>query len=193
MTRALLISACLAIALSAHGGPLATMCTNVQELQNTSDGTVFSNECVRKRQVLVATTTSNSTTTFADVTGLTWSAAATTGYNFYCSIIYQSTVATTGIGLTVATTSGASGDILVAYQGTANGAAPAGNMPRYTHEVALNAGTPTTSVPAADTNFQADISGTLTTVLATTASIRLKSEVDTSAVSVRTGSWCIVY
>lgn len=192
MNRLALVVLLLSTAAAAQD-VLTSMCTNSQELQNSSNGTTLANGCIARRRVLVAASdTASTSTSFANVTDLTWTATATTTYTFYCRLIFTSSALTTGIAYAINGPTSSLVDVTAGYQFTANGAAPSASLMQWTHNVAFDTGTPITDSAATGTNFAAILRGTVTTTDAGTLAIRVASEVGGSSVSSKAGSWCLI-
>lgn len=146
--------------------------------------------------VLADADTNNATTAYANIIGLSWSAAANTRYEFQCYLMYQSTATTTGVMFAVNGPSGATVDYRLEIQTAANpgaGAMSTVTQP-WTHGVTLDEATAATAgVAATGTNYYAVLVGTLRTgETSGTMAIRHKSETATTT-TVKAGSWCVYY
>lgn len=128
---------------------------------------------------------SKTTTTYTDVTGLTFAVAANKDYEIKCSIIYRSALTTTGIGIAL---NGPASPTLVAGQFTSNSTATAFNGRSFN---AYNGTGKTTGVQVANTDtyglFNAYFRNGAT---AGTLALRYASEIGGSSVTIRTGSYC---
>lgn len=128
---------------------------------------------------------SNNTTAYTDVTGLSWSVSASTNYEYSCSVIVDTAATTTGAQF------GINGPASpTALTSTFNVASSATAVQMYSH-TAYNSATsvPTASQGAVRTiyEFNGDFkNGTNAGTLA----MRYRSEIASSAVNVRTGSYC---
>jgi hypothetical protein len=137
-----------------------------------------------RTQLLVTSTVSNSTTTFADVTGLVVNVATATRYAFDCVLSYTSALAGTAI--------------LVSING------PAATNIRYSVETATTATANFYSVQSAyDTALNPAtsgaalalpifIKGTFITTAAGVFAVRFRSEIAGNAVSLLNGSYCFM-
>jgi hypothetical protein len=127
----------------------------------------------------------NSTTTYADVTDLGFSVAASTNYEVVCSVVYQTAATTTGIGLAL---NGPASPGLAAGQFVTNTAATTTGSMTFN---AYNGGTATTGVQTASSNtygtFRAYFRNGTT---AGTLQLRFKSEVAASNAIVKANSYC---
>ena len=134
--------------------------------------------------VRVTANVANSTTTFADVTGLTMAVAATTNYSFSCELSYTSAATTTALQLSI---NGPASPTAMRYSVFTNTTATAKHSASQSaYDTVTNPGTSlgATAVPVR-------IVGTLENGSnAGTLAIRLRSEVATSAVTVLRGSFC---
>lgn len=151
--------------------------------------------CISDRLDLrTAADVTNSTTTGADVTGLTWSVAANTDYSFDCVIVASSAAAGTGIQMAVngpATPTQVSAYIGISNIASSTGAAATANMP-FTMANAYE--TYQANTAAVTTRVVGKVSGVIRNgANAGTAAIRLRSEVAASAVTVHRGSSCTIY
>lgn len=133
----------------------------------------------------------NSTTTIANVTGLSFPVAANTDYRMVCSLLYRSAATTTGIKVSVtgpSTPTSVTG-MFNTYVSAAAAATVQGSLFR-----AYDGGVASTGV---DT-INVDTPGTLDVVLrnganAGTLQVRFNSEVATSTVTVKAGSSCELF
>lgn len=145
---------------------------------------------------LEASGSSNSTTNFADVTGLTWTANINTTYRIDCYIIYTSTATTTGVRFGInGPASPTLVDITVDYQGAAIAAAAAPSTAYYegAHLIAYDTGTATTGVQATGTNTYAHLWGVVRNgANSGTMAIRHASETANST-SVIARSYCRIH
>ena len=137
-----------------------------------------------ERYVYLSADVSRSATSYADVTGMSFSVAANTNYEMQCNIIYRSAAVGTGIGLAL---NGPTSPTLIAGQFTSNSSATALNGRSFT---AYNGTGKTTGVTTANT----DTYGFFTAYFrnganAGTLTLRVASE-NTTAVTVRAGSFC---
>lgn len=137
------------------------------------------------RYAYLSSIVSQTTTSYADVTGMSFSVAANTNYEVSCSIIYQTAATTTGIGIAL---NGPSSPTLVAGQFISNSSSTALNGRSFN---AYNGTGKTTGVQTANANtyglFNASFRNGAT---AGTLSLRYASEVAGSAASIRPGSYC---
>lgn len=137
------------------------------------------------RYVYVSSIVSQTTTSYADVTGVSFSVNANTNYEVSCSIIYQTAATTTGIGIAL---NGPTSPTLVAGQFISNSSSTALNGRSFN---AYNGTGKTTGVQTANANiyglFNASFRNGAT---AGTLTLRYASEVGGSAVSIRPGTYC---
>lgn len=132
----------------------------------------------------VAANVSNSTVSFSDITGLTWTATSGTSYSFQCSIYFASAISTTGIGLAV---NGPTAS-LIRYQAIIPTTATAqSSFPATTYDASTTLGT-----AALTTVLEARVTGTVIPSANGTLAIRFRSEVAASAITVQAGSFCEV-
>lgn len=132
----------------------------------------------------VAANVANSTTSFSDITGLTWTAVSGTSYSFQCSIYFSSAITTTGIGLAI---NGPAAS-LIRYNAIIPTTATAqSSFPATTYDATTTLGT-----AALTTVLEARVTGTVTPSANGTLAIRFRSEVAASAVTVQAGSFCEV-
>jgi hypothetical protein len=127
----------------------------------------------------------NTTTTFANVTGLTFSVGANTNTSFSCELFYTTAASTTALQLAI---NGPASPTAMRYGVTTPTTATA------THSASQNAYDTNTN-PAnslGSTALPVKISGTLENGgTAGTLAIRFRSEVSASAVNVLRGSFCM--
>ena len=129
----------------------------------------------------------SSSTTFADVTGLTWYVAANTNYAFVCDLSYTTGNATVALQLAV---NGPASPTAVRYGvTTATGAAAVHFASQSAYDTNTN--------PAASggaTALPATISGVIENgATAGTVAIRFRSQTSGTTVTVLRGSSCTVY
>jgi hypothetical protein len=139
-----------------------------------------------------ATTTSNATTTFVNVTRLTWDLNPNVQSDFVCHLIFQSTSAAVGIAFAVNGTSTANQvDYFYELQNTANKTALTTTARPWIHAIAFaTAADATAAVDKPNVNYSAFLTGSVINgESSSTISIQFKSSAATS-VSVRAGSWC---
>lgn len=128
---------------------------------------------------------SNTTTSFADVTGLSLAIPATGYYSFRAIVIFYTSATTTGIGLAMngPTTS------YLAYRTCIPTTGVQGtDAEMVEHVTAWDTGTATLSIDASSTRRVATIEGGFYASATGTLVVRFKSEVSTSAVYVTYGS-----
>ena len=139
-----------------------------------------------EKLVRVTADVSNSTTTFADITGLSFSVDANKDYIFEAWLIFQTAATTTGIA--IAGNGPASPTAFVLHA-----AIPVG-ITLYASDSnlasrAYDTGTPSTGIDVANANTLAHVVGILRNgVNAGTFALRFKSEVAASAVTIKIGS-----
>lgn len=139
------------------------------------------------RYAYLSSVVSQTTTTYADVTGMTFSVAANTNYEVSCSIIYQTAATTTGIGISL---NGPASPTLIAGQFISNSTATALNGRSFN---AYNGTGKTTGVTTANANTYGLFSASFRNgATAGTLALRYASEVAGSSVSIRPGSYCRV-
>lgn len=133
----------------------------------------------------VAANVANSTTNFADVTGLTMAVASGQTYRFECNLSYTTAATTTALQLAV------NGPSMTALDY---------EVVTYTAATALHAAAQTavdTVTNAATgggaTRLPARVSGSFIPSANGTFAVRLRSEVNASAATVMRGGWCAVY
>ncbi len=136
------------------------------------------------RYVYLSADVTRAATSYADVTGMNFSVAANKNYEMKCSIIYRSSITTTGIGIAL---NGPASPALVAGQFTSNSSATAFNGRSFN---AYNGTGKTTGVQTAN----ADIYGLFNAsfrngATAGTLTLRFASE-NTGTVTIRTGTYC---
>lgn len=137
---------------------------------------------------------STTSTSYSDITDLSFAVEANTDYNFICRLVFQSAATTTGFAFSVnGPASPTFIEYTVGYQTVANATASTTLM-TMRHDTAYNAMATTTSAIAASANLRATIEGTLSNgANAGTVSLRYLSEVNGSAITVKKGSYCNVY
>ncbi len=133
-------------------------------------------------------------TSYSDVTGLTFAVNASTDYNFSCSLVFQSAATTTGFAFSVnGPASPTFIDYTVNYQTAAN-ATGSTTLMTSRHDTAYNAMAAVLNTIAATTNLRATIEGTISNgTNAGTVAVRFLSEVNASNITVKKGSYCNVY
>jgi hypothetical protein len=134
--------------------------------------------------VRVTSDVANSTTTFANVTGLTMAVAASTNYSFSCELSYTAAATTTALQLAI---NGPASPTAMRYSvRTSTTATAMHSASQNAYDANTNPGTSlgSTAVPVriVGTFENGSNAGTL--------AIRLRSEVATSAVTVLRGSFC---
>jgi hypothetical protein len=129
---------------------------------------------------------SSSSTTLGSTTGLGLAVAANTTYTFEYDVLFQSAALTTGIGLAMTCPAGATINYTVETPAAANGtAAMYSGWGTAADDVVL-----ATGVEAINTTYVAHIYGVLKTgVTAGTLAPRYRTEVNASAVTIKTDSW----
>lgn len=131
----------------------------------------------------VTANVSNSTTTFADVTGLTASLSSGLTYNFTCEIYYTTAATATALQLALNGPTASAIDYSVE---TATSATARHNATQTAYDTNTNPAT-----GGGTTRLRATMSGTITTTAGTpNFAIRFRSEVNASAVTVSRGSFC---
>ena len=125
----------------------------------------------------------NSTLNFADVTGLTMALLASTTYYFDCALTYTSAATTTALQLSVNGPAATELDYAVEMSTTATARH---NSAQTAYNTVVNPAT-----GGGSTRLPARIHGSVIVGgSGGTFAVRLRSEVDTSAVTVKRGSWC---
>ena len=125
----------------------------------------------------------NSTLNFADVTGLTMALSASTTYYFDCALTYTSAATTTALQLSVNGPAATELDYAVEMSTTATARH---NSAQTAYNTVVNPAT-----GGGSTRLPARIHGSVIVGgSGGTFAVRLRSEVDTSAVTVKRGSWC---
>lgn len=125
----------------------------------------------------------NSTLNFADVTGLTMAVSASTTYYFECSLTYTSAATTTAIQLSVNGPAATALDYGVEVSTTATARH---NSAQAAYDTVVNPAT-----GGGSTRLPVQIRGSLIVGgSGGTFAVRSRSEIDTSAVTVKRGSWC---
>jgi hypothetical protein len=139
---------------------------------------------LRNQQTVIATSTStNSTTSFADVTGMSFPMMANTIYQFHFDIIFQTAATTTGIGFGV---NGPASPtyVLVRTEIPTSLTAVTQGMQR-----AYDTGTSSTAIDTINVNCYAKCYGYVSNgANAGNLLLRFKSEVGTSQVSIMAGT-----
>lgn len=133
----------------------------------------------------VTANVANSTTNFADVTGLTLAVASGTTYRFECDLSYTSAASTTALQLSMNGPSMTALDYTVVTFMTATTVHAASQT---AVDTVTNAGT-----GGGATRLPVRISGSFIPSGNGTFAIRSRSEVNASAVTVMRGGWCAVY
>jgi hypothetical protein len=128
---------------------------------------------------------SNTTTSFADATGLSLAVPATGYYSFKAIVIFYTAATTTGIGLAM---NGPSTSYLAYRTSIPTTGVQGTDAEMVEHVVAWDTGTATTGIDAANTRRVATIEGGFYASATGTLVVRFKSEVSTSAVYVTYGS-----
>ena len=137
-------------------------------------------DCISRHITVLGADVSNSTTTLANATGLSFSAASGRTYRFHAHIIYNAAVTTTGVNFAV---NGPTNSLFGIMTTATNGAAAV----QISNVNAVNtAGT--VSGTSFTTGNMATIDGTITTTAAGTVIVRFSSEVATSAITIKAGS-----
>lgn len=125
----------------------------------------------------------NSTLNFADVTGLTMALSASTTYYFDCALTYTSAATTTALQLSVNGPAATELDYAVEMSTTATARH---NSAQTAYNTVVNPAT-----GGGSTRLPARIHGSVIVGgSGGTFAVRLRSEVNTSAVTVKRGSWC---
>lgn len=137
---------------------------------------------------------STSSTSFVDITDLTYAVAANTSYSFRCTLTFQSNLATNGFAFSVnGPASPTMIDYVTSYQTTANGTAGT-DVITQRHDVAYNVMSNTTSTVTVNVNLSATIEGTLDNgANSGTLAMRYLSELGAQAITVKKGSSCIIW
>lgn len=133
----------------------------------------------------VAANVANSTTTFANVTGLTLSVTSGQTYQFQCWLSYTTAATTTAMQLSVNGPSMTALDYEIWISTTATAA-------HYSAQTAVD----TVVNPATGggaTRLPARVSGSFIPSANGTFAIRSRSEVNSSAATIMRGGWCAVY
>ncbi len=128
---------------------------------------------------------SNTTTSFADATGLSLAVPATGYYSFRAIVIFYTAATTTGIGLAM---NGPSTSYLAYRTSIPTTGVQGTDAEMVEHVVAWDTGTATTGIDASSTRRVATIEGGFYASATGTLVVRFKSEVSTSAVYVTYGS-----
>lgn len=137
------------------------------------------------RYAYLSSAISTTSTTYADVTGMSFTVEANKNYEFSCSVIYRSVVTTTGIGISL---NGPSSPTSIVGQFVSNSSSTALNGRSFN---AYNGTGKTTGVQTANADtyglFNASFrngsnAGTLT--------LRYATEVSGSAITLRAGTYC---
>lgn len=133
----------------------------------------------------VTANVANSTTTFADVTGLSWSVAASTTYAFSCTGVYTTAVSTTAIQLSL---NGPASPTNLRYMVEVSTSATARRQDTQSaYDTAANPGT------GHNAGGVAQVWGTLENGSnAGTVAVRVRSEIAASAVTILRGMTCRV-
>ena len=131
----------------------------------------------------VTSDVANSTLNFANVTGLTMAVSASTTYYFDCALTYTSAATTTALQLSVNGPAATELDYAVEMSTTATARH---NSAQTVYDTVVNPATGggTTRLPAR-IHGSVIVGGS-----GGTFAVRLRSEIDTSAVTVKRGSWC---
>lgn len=137
------------------------------------------------RYVYLSADVSRTATSYADVTGMSFTVAANKDYEIKCSVIYRTAATATGIGIAL---NGPPSPTLIAGQFTSNSSATAFNGRSFN---AYNGTGKTTGVQTANADtyglFNAYFKNGAT---GGTLTLRYASEVNGSSVTVRAGSYC---
>jgi len=161
-------------------------CSTGQVPRNNGSSTAWVCDTMGAASKKLSGDQSTTSTTYGNVSGFSWTAAASTAYAVDCYFSYKSAATTTGIGLALAGPESATFSYSVhIWEGSTFGLVSNQNEP---------AATPTTTdVDAADTYYFANIKGfVIVSGSSGTITVQMKSEVDSSAVTLQAGSWCRV-
>lgn len=168
---------------SAHAHPISDV-TNLQASLDGKSATGHTHAGI-PTLLRVAANVANSTTAFADVTGLTMPVTSGVTYRFECPASYTTAASTTALQLAINGPAMTALDYDVVTYTTATAVHAAS-------QTALDTNTnPATGGGA--TRLPARISGSFIPSANGTFAVRARSEVNASAVTVMRGSWCVVY
>lgn len=140
----------------------------------------------------VTTDVTNSTTSFADVTGLTCPVASGKHYNFEAHLYHFTAVGTTGANFAVngPTVTSMRLQILAPNTGSLTAAAMTSNVSDVT---ARDTAAAAETTGPATTPVLAILSGWMNPSAAGTFAVRCSSEIAASALTVKAGSWCRIW
>jgi hypothetical protein len=158
--------------------------TNSQDFRAYHDGNWAT--VTPKRYAFLSADRTSSVTTYADVTDLSFSVAASTNYEMECNILYQTAATTTGVGLSLngPTSPSFVGGLFSTSSGTTGGSTSNAFG-------AYDSGGATTGVTAANTNTFGSFKGYFRNgANAGTLQLRFRSEVASSNAVVKANSYC---
>lgn len=129
---------------------------------------------------------SSTSTTFADVTGLTFAIAASTSYSIICELSYLTAITTTALQISL---NGPASPTAVRFTvWTATSATASHNASQSSYDAVTNpANALTTALPVRLTGTVENGSN------AGTLALRMRTEVSTSSVTIQRGSWCALF
>ena len=129
---------------------------------------------------VVSSDVTNSTTSFADVTGLSFAVTSGQTYAFQAKLLMTAAATTTGVKVAI---NGPTASIMAYMAETATTATTS----RIDYQAAYDSGGPSAQTPTGGT-FYATVEGVVTASANGTVTVRFASEVASSAVVVKAGS-----
>lgn len=129
---------------------------------------------------------STTSASFSDVTGLTFSIAASTNYSFTCELSYTTAATTTALQLAINGPASPTAMRYTVLTTTTATAVHAASQSAYDTNTNPATGGAATALPVR-------LTGTLENVNSGTLAIRFRTEVATSTVTVQRGSWCMLF
>ncbi len=138
---------------------------------------------------------STTSTSFSDITGLSWVVGSGRAYSFLCHVVYQSVAVTNGFAFSV---NGPPGPLNLEFQTTYQVVANDGvGSLAYLwgrHDTVYDSMPVVGTVPQANSDLVLIISGSFVNGPADgMLSLRFKTEVAGSAITVKRGSWCTFF
>jgi len=147
--------------------------------------------------LLLTSDVSTTSSSYSDVTGLSWDPHGGARVPFQCYLIYTSEDTATGLMFAINAPAGATPDYRLEIQTAGNpgtGSMSTTTQP-WTHGTTLDEATKaTTGVAAINTPYYATMIGVLKMgETSGPAAIRFLSETDGKVITVKAGSWCVYY
>jgi hypothetical protein len=129
----------------------------------------------------------STSTTFADVSGMTFSVSASTSYSIVCELVHTTAINTTALQVAL---NGPASPTALRYQVLTSTTATAVHSASQTaYDAVTNPATGAAAVP-----LQVRLTGTLENgANAGTLALRMRTEVNASAVNILRGSFCVLY